>query len=191
MTATFHMTASSTSFRILKSYRVCTAPLRKSSYTTRALSKAVVPANSNSTLLTSKGALFGTLRHTRRALYRNSTARFRTEVRNHSNMASATSFFDFKTPDSTFPACPSFAALARSPGSLQGSLVCQLSIYISPKCSNTANGSSPHREGQRLRPLAAQGQSCPRRQHSQQMRLHAPVRRSRETVQGAEEGVSQ
>ena len=40
------------------------------------------------------------------------------------------------------------------------------------------------REGQRLRPVQAQGQGRPRRQHRQQVRFHPSVRRPREALQG-------
>ena len=77
-------------------------------------------------------------------------------------MASATSFYDFKPKDSTyFSSAPSPFSLSRT----------HIKLTFHP------------RERLRLRPLQAQRQGRPRRQHGLKMRLHTTIRGPREALQ--------
>jgi hypothetical protein len=93
----------------------------------------------------------------RRAFYVNTQVTGRRAL--YTTMASATSFFDFKPKDSTF-------------------------THHTSSPFDTPRPLTIHREGLPIRPQQAQWQSRPRRKHGLKMRLHAPIRRPREALQG-------
>ena len=114
-----------------------------------------------------------------------------TRRRIYSAMASATTFYDFKPLDSTsYRTPPSLPYLVVLPIHVPISTYLTYLTYPtslpSTKPKLTREKKQKNRKRPTLPPLQPQEQSRPHRQHSLQMRLHPPVRRSRETIPESE-----